>query len=182
MDDYVSKPIRDEELLAAIQRTGLLTLESTEETLGYRKNDTEQLIDLSTPIFPEDAVLARVGGNREVLQGLIKVFYQDCNALMSGMNRGIQANDAVAVRSAAHTIKGMVAFFEANAATELAAKLEQAGMREELSGTHQIFSALARELTAIEGALSKYAAAPFEGWHLGRGESCPHDVFSFADA
>ena len=71
------------------------------------------------PVFDQDAVLARVGGNRELLQNLIEVFYNDCNSLMNSLKNAIQAEDSSGVRAAAHTIKGMVAFFEAKKATEL---------------------------------------------------------------
>src|SRR5437764_794719 len=38
----------------------------------------------------EAAVLARVGGNRDTLRGLVEVFYQDCNNLMADLHDGVK--------------------------------------------------------------------------------------------
>jgi PAS domain S-box-containing protein len=167
MDDYVSKPIRDDELMAAIVRACPDRLAASEDTSDLRSQDTVGRAPVVAAALEEDAVLARVGGNRGVLSGLIGVFYQDCQTLMSSLRAAIRSGDAAGVQTAAHTIKGMVAFFEARAATEAAGRLEDAGVRQELAGTRQLFDALARELSLIEVELSKYVPAPSEGWHLG---------------
>ena len=101
---------------------------------------------------------------------------------MGSLKAAIQAGDAREVRSAAHTIKGMVAFFEAKPATETAARLEQAGVREELGGAGKLFATLAQELTRIEAGLTGYVPASLEGWHLGLADRSDADVFSAAGA
>src|SRR5262249_1202371 len=134
------------------------------------------------PVLDEDAVLARVGGSREVLRGLIEVFYQDCNTLMSELGEAIKAADAGKVRSAAHTVKGMVSFFGAGTAVDAAVRLEGAGEREELVGAAQLFAGLARELEAVAAALAPFSPAPPDGWNLGRADRSDADVFSPAGA
>jgi len=178
MDDYVSKPIRDDELLEAIDRVTPTSSEPVEDTSFLRQQDTAELMPPSETAFDEATVLGRVGGNREVLKQLIRVFYQDCNNLMDSLNTAIKASDAPGVRSASHTIKGMVAFFGAKAAIDKAVRLEQAGIREELAGTSHLFGELARELAQLEVALSQYAPSPPDGWHLGMGTSTSDHVFS----
>jgi HPt (histidine-containing phosphotransfer) domain-containing protein len=178
MDDYVSKPIRDDDLLAAIQRVAPVGRESIEDTSFLRQQDTAELMPLSATDFDEALVLGRVGGNREILQQLIAVFYQDCNNLMDNLNSAIRAGNATGVRAASHTLKGMVSFFGAKAANDAALKLEQAGKREELAEASQMFSILARELVQLESALISYAPSPPEGWHLGLGNRSDEDIFS----
>jgi PAS domain S-box-containing protein len=182
MDDYVSKPIRDDDLLAAINRVMPAVVESVEDTSFNRSQDTAELAPPADLEFDEEVVMSRVGGSREILQQLIGVFYQDCNNLMGKLHGAIKEGNAVGVRSAAHTIKGMVAFFGARSASDLAVRLEQAGIREELGEANQLFSALARDLAQLEGALSRFAPSPPEGWHLGLGMRAEDDVFSMAGA
>jgi CheY-like chemotaxis protein/HPt (histidine-containing phosphotransfer) domain-containing protein len=178
MDDYVSKPIRDEELLAAIRRTVPARQEFLEDTSNLQKQDTGELMPPREAALDEAAILDRVGGNREVLQQLIGVFYQDCNNYMDQLKAAIKRGNAQEVRSLAHTIKGMVSFFGVKSATNAAVKVEQAGIREELSAANQLFGALARELSQFEACLSRYAPSPPDGWHLGLGARSEEDVFS----
>ena len=180
MNDYVSKPIRDDKLLEAIQNVIPATADTMEEITFLRQQDTEEFMLPTVVEFDDDAVLGRVGGNRAVLQQLIGVFYQDCNNQMESLNGAIRAGNAMGVRTAAHTIKGMVSFFGAKAAEEIALKLERAGVREELSGTGILFSELAKELARLEVSLSSYAPNPPDGWHLGLGSRSSEDVFSHA--
>jgi signal transduction histidine kinase/DNA-binding response OmpR family regulator len=181
MDDYVSKPIRDEDLLAAIRRAAPCPVPLVEETLAGGPQDTDTL-RAAPHGLDEDAVLARVGGSREVLRGLIEVFYQDGNTLMAELGAAIRAADAGKVRAAAHTVKGMVGFFGAAGAVDAALRLEKAGERDELVGAGQLFAELARELEAVAAALASFSPAPPDGWHLGRADRSDADVFSPAGA
>jgi CheY-like chemotaxis protein/HPt (histidine-containing phosphotransfer) domain-containing protein len=183
MDDYVSKPIRDEELLAAIKRTCPARIESADDTFGHRLQDTGELY-AHNPVPPpaaidEDELLTRVGGNQEVLSGLINVFYKDCNGLMSDLRAAIRDGDAQGVRAAAHTIKGMVAFFEAQELVEVADRLERVGVRGDLSDANQLCGLLSQGLSRIEPALTVYAPSPPAGWHLGRAEEVDAENFNF---
>jgi CheY-like chemotaxis protein/HPt (histidine-containing phosphotransfer) domain-containing protein len=183
MDDYVSKPVRDEELTAAIRRVVPAGPASpvAQDTLDRSPLETQEFtLPPLTPVrgLDDAAVLARVGGNRDTLRGLIEVFYQDCNTLMAELHAALRAADAAKVRAGAHTIKGMVGFFGAAHATAAADRLERAGERDELAGATELYGALARDLEALGDALGAYAAAPPAGWHLGRADRSEADVFS----
>jgi hypothetical protein len=71
----------------------------------------------------------------------------------------------------------MVAFFGAKSAIDRAVRLEQAGIREELTGSGHLFSELARELAQLESSLGRFAPSPPDGWHLGLGKTTSEDVF-----
>jgi CheY-like chemotaxis protein/HPt (histidine-containing phosphotransfer) domain-containing protein len=178
MDGYVSKPICDENLLETIKQLCQYQSSSVEETSSYQMQDTDTLLRPARPVFDESVALARVGGNREVLLGLIKVFYQDCNHLMNSLKKAIEHGDALEARTAAHTIKGMVAFFDAKEATKTAAQIEQAGGQGQLSGMSHLFDLLAIELSHIEAALSHYTPAPAAGWQLGVANYDATNIFS----
>ncbi len=166
MDDYVSKPIRDDDLLAAIRRATSGAVRPGDTDAHYRQ-DTDDLMLPPDPAFDTAAVLERVGGNRDVLRQLVGVFYQDCNTHMAALRDAVRDGDADAARTAAHTLKGMVAFFDVGGAAEAARKLEHLGYRGDLSGAASLCAELGRELAKIEAGLSEFAPPPPEGWHLG---------------
>lgn len=167
MDDYVSKPIRDDDLRAALTRVAVPSSPaSAEDTTTRYRQDTNELTAPGAGI-DRTTVLERVGGNRDVLRQLIGVFYQDCNTQMAGLRDAIRDADADGVRGAAHTLKGMVAFFGQTGAAESARGLEDLGMRGELGGASPLCAELARELAKIEAGLAEFAPPPPDGWHLG---------------
>ncbi|HYH68002.1 MAG TPA: response regulator, partial [Urbifossiella sp.] len=168
MDDYVSKPIRDDDLLAAFCRVAISPASgaSAEDTSTRHRQDTNELA-VPDESFDRVTVLERVGGNRVVLRQLIGVFYQDCNTRMAALRDAIRDGDVEGVRDAGHTIKGMVAFFGRSGAAEAARKLEMLGVRGELDGASPLCAELARELAKIEAGLAEFAPPPPDGWHLG---------------
>lgn len=115
--------------------------------------------------FDEEEMLARVGGNRTMLAGLIEVLYQDCNTQMAELGAALRAGDAPRVQAAAHTVKGMVTFFGAGSVADAARRLERAGESGEVTGAGGLFAELARELAALASVLSPYGPTPEEGWH-----------------
>jgi PAS domain S-box-containing protein len=173
MDDYVSKPIHDDELAAALRRIApVAPRASASDTFVYGAEETGEL-GAAPAAFDEEAVLARVGGNREMLRGLVEVLYQDCTTQMAELDAGVRAGDGPRVQAAAHTVKGMVGFFGAASAVEVALRLEKAGERNELAGAGHAFAELACELEALGEALAPFASAPEPGWQYGRGAEAP---------
>jgi HPt (histidine-containing phosphotransfer) domain-containing protein len=73
------------------------------------------------------AALARVQGREDHLRQLIGLFEKECVKLMPEMRQAIAAADHVALRRAAHTLKGSAACFGARAVTDAAQHLELLG-------------------------------------------------------
>ncbi len=161
MDDYISKPIADEELLRVLGQTSASVPASIVESLPIAQQDTLGS-DVKHVVFDEAAALERVGGNRDMLLELIEVFYQDGKALMADLDAGIRAGDAVQVRNAAHTIKGMVSFFGSTAAMQAALQLEKAGECNDLSTVMEQFDELDHALSAVGVALGQFQNVPSE--------------------
>ncbi len=82
MDGYVAKPVRDEELWAAIDS---LTSQGEPVESAMTAEPAANAVPAETPasdaVFDREAVLARVGGNLELLQSLTHVFNKDCASL-----------------------------------------------------------------------------------------------------
>ncbi len=143
MDAYVAKPLRSQELLAAIRG---LAGASPEPAAAPRR-----------PRGPIDRtlLLERVGGDRQALARLVKLFLADAPKRMAGIRRAILHGKAQALQAAAHALKGAVSNFAAPAATEAALRLQRMGESGDLAGAERACGMLERELERVGAALQK---------------------------
>ena len=146
MDGYVAKPIQDAALWAEID---LLVPADAGEGEGP-----------SGPALNPEDVLARMGGDRDAVRQLVEVFRQDCTPLLADMAEAVRTGDARKLKMAAHTLKGMVAFFAADRATAAALALEQLGEAGDLTGAAAAVDVLTREVSDMEPALRSLAGSP----------------------
>jgi PAS domain S-box-containing protein len=111
MDDYIAKPIDDAVLARVLHRwVPAAAAEPTDRSAV----DAAQL-------------LARLGGNRQLLQEIVAVFLDDCPRLLARVREAIGDGDARALTFAAHTLKGSVSNFNAARAAAAARTLEELG-------------------------------------------------------
>ncbi len=124
MDDYVSKPIRPVDLLAAIERACRPQDDSDEPAdvslLEMGVGDSRQIASL-------DEVRAMFDGDEEVVQQLLSVFFRDFDKTVNGLQEAAAGADCARLAELGHAIKGSVGLFGARRATEAAARLEQLG-------------------------------------------------------
>jgi len=143
MNDYVAKPIRPQELIAAITRTPGRRGAATAATSGSRP-------------AVDPSVLARLaesmGGDETFVAELIEQFVIDSPALVKAARHGLEAGDADEVRRAAHTLKSNAATFGANELADRCRRLEA----DARSGT--LDDGLAR-IDAIDDELARVHAA-----------------------
>jgi CheY-like chemotaxis protein len=114
MNDYVAKPIRPHELVAAISRTP-------------RRASGGAAPDEDARPAVDETVLARLaesmGGDETFVAELIDQFLGDSPGLLAAARAGLEAGDTDEVRRAAHTLKSNAATFGAN---ELAERVRRA--------------------------------------------------------
>jgi PAS domain S-box-containing protein len=149
MDGYVSKPIQDEELWQAISQV-MLSGPAPSELSG---------LAIATPsampqVLDGAAALDRVGGNRDTLRQLIEVFEQDCMSLLAELAAAVAAGDAPNLRTAAHTLKGMIAFFTTGPAVDAALRLEKLGEQDDIAGAAEVLVELRRHVEGVRTALA----------------------------
>jgi two-component system, sensor histidine kinase and response regulator len=152
MDGYVTKPIQDRELRRALG----------EATVLLRRDAAAVTCD-EVPVpatLDRSALLARVGGNEALLQDLLAVFRDDSTRLLNELRQAHAAGDAAAVQQAAHTLKGMVGFFDMPAALEAAVQLETLGRQGDLAGAANLLLALEREIERIGTASATLERLP----------------------
>lgn len=106
--------------------------------------------------FDEQAALARVAGDRDLLREIAGIYLGSYRDMVQGVRDAVTAGDAAALRSAAHFIKGTVANFEARQATAAARELEQMGHDEQLDGAAAKLEELEREASLLADELTAY--------------------------
>jgi CheY-like chemotaxis protein len=146
MNDYVAKPIRVDELVAAIKRTP-----------RRGSSDTSPVADAPTDDPIDESVLARLadgtGGDVAFVWELIEQFVADTPGLVAAARAGIEGGDAEEVRRAAHTLKSNAATFGAHELAGLSRELEDAAKRGVLDDAPARVDAMARELDIVREAL-----------------------------
>lgn len=108
-------------------------------------------------VLNSEELLDRVGGDIDLLQELAGVFREDCPKLLAEIRWAVAAENAPALMRAAHTLKGAVANFGADAAREAASRLETMARAGDLKPAHEAVGELESEIQRFERALSALA-------------------------
>ena len=150
MDDYVSKPIRAQGLLEAIERT-LGESVATREPSCRPVSREESVVD-----WPE--ARRAVQGDENLLKIVVKTFLDEWPQLWDAMAQAIARQDAPALRRAAHTFKGSASYVGAQAACERAYKIEKLAESGDLGAAEKAFASLGEEVTRLKPVLLDYVA------------------------
>ncbi|MCI0698949.1 response regulator [candidate division KSB1 bacterium] len=156
MDDYISKPIRVEELVAALSKCAPRRMPQERETMPQTiemQNDKMQ----QQPAVLDPAALERlrktVGGDAAVLAELIDSFLEDAPKLLMTLQQASEKGDAAGVRLAAHSLKSNAADFGAMHFSNLCKELEQLGTAGTLDGATALVEQVEVEYEKVRTAL-----------------------------
>jgi CheY-like chemotaxis protein len=172
MDDYLTKPIRVEELTTALGKSRLLAPaqhpEETKEIQGARIEsqgatlaphpahaDTHVQHQASASLDPDGLKRLRrtVGEDPTVLAELIDAFLADAPRLLADLRRSLNRGDAAGVRLAAHSLKSNGAAFGAQAFANLCKELEALGKIGALDGADHLLTQAEAEYERVKTAL-----------------------------
>jgi CheY-like chemotaxis protein len=143
MNDYVAKPIRAEELAAALKRVKpLANGDGGSAAVGYVSLDDGALGDL------------RDLGGDEFLSEVIEAFLADAPALLATLRRSLDSQNSEELRRAAHTLKSNGATLGAAEFAEMCRTLEQRAKAGELDGASELVDRIEQEYRPLEEALS----------------------------
>ncbi|WP_370298814.1 PAS domain-containing protein, partial [Pontibacterium sp.] len=181
MDDYIPKPIRSQQFYDTIEQvvkaaaseegmpamgvTGENSLQKTpaeeacKEVESKEVQTQEKLVETapaSREVFDPDGALEQVGGDMEILKDLVALFYAECPKLMAEIQTTLAAGDAVALRRAAHTLKGSAAVFAAKRTVANALQLELMARDGELEAAPDTLVALEAEVEQLKQALRSH--------------------------
>jgi CheY-like chemotaxis protein len=169
MDDYVSKPIRVEELVAALSKSRPLDTGQELEILATPTAEpgvagTGPKLDKAVPSSAPDAdvldtaalenLLSVLGGEFEYLAELIDSFLEDAPQLLAELHQFVQAGDSAGVRRVAHSLKSNGADFGATTFSNLCKELEMMGKSGALDGAADLAAQIGAEYEKVEAALA----------------------------
>ena len=146
MDDYVAKPVRREELEAALHRV-LAQIPITVETT--------RPVATPCPLLDRAAALERLGGDTALLVEMVSLFQQDAPRLLADMHAALGQQNAEALRRAAHSLKGAAAYIGATATSDLAYRLEQLAADGQLAEASQTLVELEQALSTLQPLLQQ---------------------------
>ena len=149
MDDYLSKPIRVSELVAA------LTKSSPIKTTGGEIVSESAVIDAAA----FDELVSSTGGEAAFIQELIDTYLTDAPELFAQMRSSLAAGDAETFRRAAHSLKSNSASLGALGLSAQAKELETMGKAGTLEEAPAKVAAAGFEYTRVKAALEAKRAA-----------------------
>jgi CheY-like chemotaxis protein/HPt (histidine-containing phosphotransfer) domain-containing protein len=151
MNDYVAKPIRPQELVAAIRRAPSRAGGGPSTDGGGARPAVDAAV--------LERLAESMGGDDAFVAELIDQFVTDSPALLAAARKGLEARNAEEVRRAAHTLKSNAATFGANELADRSRSLETAAKAGELDGGEASIDAVAEELERVHAALRSSSSA-----------------------
>ena len=137
MDDYVSKPISASKLFKAIE-----TLVPPEKTAEFSEENKDGPLN-------RDGLIESMGIDRGLFKELVEIFSSDYPQMLTTLRESLEANDAETFSRTAHSLKGMLRNFKAEAAADAAFDLEKKAKQGQLDGVDRVIENLAGQLDDV---------------------------------
>ena len=159
MDEYLSKPIHRQELLAVLGRLGVSRVVGPLERASEPKNTREIA---AKAVVNKAELLSQLDGDAQLLGELIEVFLGDSGSLLQQVSDAVSCQDPVALERAAHKLSGTVSIFGSRPAMQAARALETMGRNRNLPHAAEVLVELKDQMEALEEGLGEL-----------RQETCP---------
>ena len=144
MDEYLTKPLDSRGLCTLVEHIAA----------GHQSVDMDP-----PPAEISDQVLARVGGDRQLLAEISRLFVDDAPRHLERIREALEQRDGESLRRAAHGLKGAAANFEAEGVVTAARTLEEIGRTAAFDGHEAAWRALTLETKRLVTTLARVAGA-----------------------
>lgn len=155
MDDYLSKPVKTEDLGRILARWAPLTGSvQTKPTPAHR--------DVKSPhaaVFDATTMLANIGGDRELFEQLLRLFLDRHAMMMAEIRTAVDRADAALLERAAHTMKGTAANLCAPEVVLVSSQLEAIGRLGTLTEAAGLSSQLELRVQQLVDVIHRHMAA-----------------------
>ncbi len=136
MDDYLSKPVDPVNLYAVLKKwVPDNVLASTDDAVDYvvkEESATEPVAPLKHEqqegnelLWDRDGALARLGGRENLFARVATIYLETSPQVVSDLNEAVVDDNGVAIKSAAHSLKGISASIGAMRVAAYARKMEE---------------------------------------------------------
>ncbi|MCA1992948.1 MAG: response regulator, partial [Coleofasciculus sp. S288] len=150
MDDYITKPIRVEELVQSIRNCQPDHENPTPVPNLEQAPAVEATLDRSVL----EAFYSTMGANAEqFLAQLIDIYLEESPTLLQAISTAIVQSDALAMKQAAHTLKSSSASLGAISFSQLCQELEMIGSNGTTAGARELLVDIESEYERVKTAL-----------------------------
>jgi CheY-like chemotaxis protein len=144
-DEYVSKPIRFDQLFATI------------DLLVGKTPAQEVPAPSATPVVDRSELLARFDNSEEMVRIIVEIFLKSCPGWFKDLRAALAGGDAKKLHQVSHSIKGAVGNFTEGTAFSLAQSIEKSAKEGKISGLQADCEALQVEMERLQEALKVWA-------------------------
>ena len=139
MDDYVSKPVKSEELAAVLRR--------------WIPESADGSSSSEDPLVPGVLASLRELGDPDFISELAQVFLDDSSSRLAALREAVEGDDASSVQRIAHTLKGSSGNMGATKMAAICADLQEAGASGTLARVPELLGRLEEEFERARPAL-----------------------------
>jgi CheY-like chemotaxis protein len=152
MDDYISKPVRIEQLAKALLRSEPLAVKQAkrEEATTTSSQELEDAIDLTVL---EDSLGSSREEAPEMVAEFINLYLNDTTEILAELRQAISDGNSEAIYRQAHTLKGGSALFGAKTLAGLCQEVEQMVNGQKEEGVVEKLAQIEAEYLRVEQAL-----------------------------
>jgi CheY-like chemotaxis protein len=157
MNDYLSKPVRIEEVASILERWGAVSGVMLRKAAAPAET-ARMIMALPAPLpasrqlrrrFAREKLLVNFMGNQELARKAIGLFLDDLPKQMSLLKLSLQCCNHVACEKVAHRFKGAFAQLGAQLAAELASQMEQMAKAEQITSISSLLLLLEAEIASL---------------------------------
>jgi len=105
-------------------------------------------------VLDRESLLDRIDNNLELLGDIVRMFNESLARHFSQIEEAISRNDSQALRTSAHSLKGVVAHFSAPLSYQIVYSLERMGIENDLARAGETFKVLKKEIERLSEALT----------------------------
>ena len=143
MDDYISKPLKAQELQQMLQH-----FSSPKVHFSMTRSAPLSLM-AAAPVSTFDYALAISRADQEVIEIVARAFVDQWQPDLDKMRSGYAAGDLKSVMHTAHALKGTLSMFGAKPASELASQIEQCALGTDTAGIPELLEKLVVEMDIL---------------------------------
>ncbi len=155
MDDYLAKPVRQEELLQVLERWGR---RRDRETRAYSGGKGEGSMDPLQASLDQDVIDSLRELDGETFGELVDLFLEDTPPRLRALEEALAGDDADALEQAAHALKSSCGNLGAVVMSDMLRTLESMGRAGDLSGAARVLERTNREFRRVMDELQRMTA------------------------
>ena len=153
MDDYLSKPIKLDELRAALARWTPAPSQKAQATKPMLPPGTT---DPAQGIFDHTQMYQNIGSDNELFGQLIRLFLDRYQTMLADIRTALADGNSSAVERSAHTFKGTAGNLCASEVGLIASRLEAVGRLQALHDAPPVYAQLEIEVGRLVQVLESY--------------------------